>query len=72
MALKCHSVLMMKSLDLALYGQILNGKGPWPQGPIAIYKRKCRQQWHDATYGKSNKCSTHRCPVCKKPIKINV
>ena len=61
---------MDRALDKALYGQVLEGKGPWPQGPIIIYKRKLREKWHDATYGSNTKCSMRRCPVCKKDYKL--
>lgn len=57
-------------LDKVLYGQILKGTGPWSQGPIMVYKRKLRRQYHDKLFG-NDKCPNNTCPVCRKFI-INV
>lgn len=56
-------------LDMALYGQVLKGKGPWPQGPKALAWRKLRQSHHDRVYGAENKCPYKGCPVCR-PVKV--
>lgn len=61
----------MNSLDLALYGQVLKGVGPWPEGPRAKVFKQYRRKVHDARYGVSKRCPNKPCPVCK-PVRFNV
>ena len=57
-------------LDKVLYGKILEGNGPWPEGPKAIARKKFRLKLHEFAFGKDGSCNSWPCPVCS-PVSID-
>ena len=54
-------------MDKALYGKVLEGKGPWPEGPKTIEFKKLRRKMHAIQFG--DICPYKSCPICK-PVRF--